>query len=181
MTDVTPDDRLMRAIREIIRAEFPQLAYLGVYEYAVQSASGTDTVDARPVDETLGLPDLVGCPLYPGILGEQVHPATGSLYRIAFIAGDPTRPIVVGGDPANPPDTAKLLGGGAAAARVGDTVNAGYLTVSSSTGGVVTYYPGTSAGLAAANAAVSGSSGALTLVSLTSGQITSGSSKVEVG
>lgn len=90
----TPLDRLLTAIRLIIRAELPQLTYFGTYEYSIQSNSGS-TVDVAPVDTTISLPAMNGVPLISSLQGQVVVPNSG-LCRIRFINGDPSQPIVVG-------------------------------------------------------------------------------------
>lgn len=136
--DPTLDDRLLRDFRALVRATFPQLTYLGKWLYVVQATDGT-TIDAVAASDGTDaqiktidhLPDVTSCPLHPDILGAQVHPKVGSVCIIEFINGDPTRPICTGGDPANPPDSSKLHGGGPAAARVGDKTRifVGFATV----------------------------------------------------
>lgn len=95
---VSPLDRLMVAIRAIIRAEFPTFSYLGVFEYAIQAATAT-TVDATPTDSTLPLPSLSGLPMRSGILGETATLTVGNRCLVAFVNGDPSRPVVLGADP----------------------------------------------------------------------------------
>lgn len=107
---------------DLVRASLPFLRYLGRHLYLVQGVSGTSSVDARPVDPLAGLPDIVGAPLLPGLLGEQVTPEVGSRCLVEFISADPTRPIVTGGDPDHPPTLAKLAGGGKGVARQDDEV-----------------------------------------------------------
>jgi hypothetical protein len=90
----TPLDRLLTAIRLIIRAELPQLTYFGTYEYSIQSSSGS-TVDVSPVDTTISLPSMTAVPLVSSLQGQVVTPNSG-LCRIRFINGDPSQPICVG-------------------------------------------------------------------------------------
>jgi hypothetical protein len=140
---VTAIDRLLAALREIIREEFPALTFLGVYEYVVQHSSGS-TADLAPTSTTIGLPDLPAVRLDPSILGEVVSGAkVGSVALVEFVNGDPTRPAVV--SLSLPSSTAtidatgtlqlgpsarsvELAGGGAPVARQGDAVTV-YLPV----------------------------------------------------
>lgn len=88
-------DRLLAALRLLVRNELARMTYLGVYEYTVQGAS-PGTVDASPAS-SLPLPTLSGVPLLPSILGQTATPAArGALCRIRFVNGDPTRPVCVG-------------------------------------------------------------------------------------
>jgi len=86
-------DRLTRALRAIIREEFPNIRFLGVYEYAIQTVSD-GLIDASPVDTTLGLPSLSQLKMRPGLLGETVKPTPGKLCLVFFVNGDRTRPEV---------------------------------------------------------------------------------------
>ncbi len=122
----TTSDRTMRALREIIRAEIPQLTFFGLWEYVVQSAT-TSTVDAIPVDSSgaFPLPEIVAAPLLPSVLGENVTFTVGSTCVIAFLNGDPSRPVVIGGDYETGPVLTKIAHGTLASARQTDAVTAG--------------------------------------------------------
>ena len=92
----TNTDRLLTSLRLILRAEIPELNFLGTYEYSVQSSSGT-TVDASPVDTTIPLPSITNMPVFPSVLGESITGIqTGQLCLVQFVNGDPTRPEVIG-------------------------------------------------------------------------------------
>jgi hypothetical protein len=91
----TNQDRLLAAIRDLIRAEFPNLIYSGTFEYSVQDTDGT-TVDAVPTDSTIGLPPLTKVPLRTGLAGGTCKPKIGSLLAVGFLNSDPTRPRVFG-------------------------------------------------------------------------------------
>ena len=87
-------DRLMTAIRLLIRAEVPQNTYFGVYEYSIQNVTG-QTVDAAPTDTTISLPTINNLPIFPSVLAEQVSGiSTGSLCLVRFVNADPSRPEV---------------------------------------------------------------------------------------
>lgn len=136
MSEPTPptiQDRLLTAFRALVRAEFPQYTYLGIYEYAIRATDGS-TVDCDPVDTTIPLPSLAKVPLRSSILGETVTPqAKGERCLVMFVNGDPTRAICVSTDPypkaAQIGDatttTLKLAGGVLPAARATDAVVAG--------------------------------------------------------
>ena len=103
----------MASIREIIRAELPQMTYAGIWEYQTSSTTiigGTVFIDGFAT-ATIPLPDLVAIPLRPSIAGTTVVPAVGSKLLVAFVNQDPTRPFVLSMD-ALPP-VAISLGGGA--------------------------------------------------------------------
>jgi hypothetical protein len=88
-------DRLLVALRALVRDMDPRRDYRGVFEYQIVAATSS-TVDATPTDTSVGLPSVSKALLRPSILGESVTPSTGSLCLIAFINCDPTRPICVG-------------------------------------------------------------------------------------
>lgn len=115
------DDRALHAFRELVRAVLPQLALLGIWEYRVD-VGGATSVTCSPVDPTLGLPGGVVAQIWPSVLGEQVTIAPGQRVLVAFVNGDPSRAVALAGDPSTRPTLAALLGPGAAAARVGDSV-----------------------------------------------------------
>jgi hypothetical protein len=129
-------DRLLAALRLLVRNEIARMTYLGVYEYTVQGAS-PGTVDASPAS-SLPLPTLSAVPLLPSILGQTATPAArGALCRIRFANGDPTRPVCVGiaAPPVDaavdatgtlslgPSSTVVLVGGTKPVAREGDGVS----------------------------------------------------------
>jgi hypothetical protein len=133
----TTADRLLAALRALIRAELPQLTFLGTYEYSIQAA-GSATVDVSPTDTTIPLPTLTGVPLRSSLLGQVVSAqAVGGLALIRFINGDPTRPVCMGittipdtaaldatGEIQVGPSATKVVlnGGSLGVARVGDSV-----------------------------------------------------------
>lgn len=147
-------DRMLANLRQIIRAEFPQLTYGAIYEYAIQAvAADGSTADAVPTSTALPLPQQIKIPLRSGLLGEAVVAKIGVRCRVVFINADPTRPAVIGAD--GPPGTstidatqtmniapsatAVVIGAGSAyAARVGDTVVAGGFTGTITTGSTKT-------------------------------------------
>lgn len=100
----TTQDRLLHAFRELVRAEFPQLTYLGVWDYVVAATDGT-TIDATVSDPASPVPQsLTGIPLRPAIPGMTAQPVIGMHCLITFANADPTRPIVVGFDVGPDPD-----------------------------------------------------------------------------
>jgi len=117
----------------------------------------------------------------------------GARVLLGFEAGDPKRPYCALWESEADVTTLTFDGGSEDVARTADTVNAGYLMVSSedatgylwlTLGGVpALYFPGTVVGLAAAAAAAAvesipaGRTGAV--VNMTDGRITSGNSKLK--
>lgn len=93
-------DRLLVSIRKIIRAEFPQLTYMGFWEYAVSATDGT-TIDCSPTDTAIPLPALAKVPLISGLLGELATPVVGKKCVILFLNGDPTKARCISIDGAN--------------------------------------------------------------------------------
>lgn len=95
MTEPTRSDRLLSALRALIRGEFPSLTFMGVYSYTVQSVASA-TVSVAPTDTTLGLPTIPSLPLSSSILGEQVSGAAiGAVALVQFVNGSPSRPEVI--------------------------------------------------------------------------------------
>lgn len=120
-------NRLIAAIRRIIRSEFPNYTYIGIYEYSIQSASEMK-VDAVPTDTTLSLPTINNLPLKSSILGEEVTPTPGKLCHVMFLNGSPSRPIVVSCESnnaivkINATAQVKIAGGVLPAARATDPI-----------------------------------------------------------
>lgn len=88
-------DRLWAAFRVLVRAEDPNREYRAAWEYIVQATNGS-TVDAIPADPTVPMPQLTGVTLRYGIPGTTAQVMVGSRLAIAFLNGDPTKPIVLG-------------------------------------------------------------------------------------
>ncbi len=97
----TTSDRAMAALRAIVRAEDPRRLYHGLYEYAVASADGA-TFDGTPVDPSAAprLPRRV--PYRPSLAGSTCVPKPGALAIVAFVNGDPSRPVCLGFDATAP-------------------------------------------------------------------------------
>lgn len=121
---MTPEDRFKRAVVNFVRELFPTLSFLGIYEYRVENPT-EGIIDGRPVDGSLGLPDLTMVQLRPSITGDKVTLAAGSVALIAFVNGQPSRPFVIAGDPATDPTLVRLNSGVLGCARQTDPVIAG--------------------------------------------------------
>lgn len=88
----TPDDRLLAALRDIIRERFPGLAYAGVYEYAVQTV-GLTSVELLP---TADIPFTSLPPLAYPVASYLITPlVVGTTCLVAFVNADPARPVLI--------------------------------------------------------------------------------------
>ncbi len=141
---MTPD-RFMTTFRELVRAEFPTLLYLGVWEYSVTSATSS-TFSGRATSSDCPLPDLAGVESRPGVAGATFTPAEGSRVLVAFANADPKRPVVVSWD-GTEPDGDIELGGSRAydvaeelgrVVRYGDVISVPLGTVGNTVAVVVT-------------------------------------------
>lgn len=107
MTTSAPD-RLFQALRRVNDAINPRLAFSMTWEYQVIIAEPGPPVkiDCEVLDpETAGvLPQqLVGIVMWPGPSGFVAQPAPGTVVRIGFVNGDPSKPFVAGLDPNSQP------------------------------------------------------------------------------
>lgn len=115
-------DRLWHSFRELVRAEFPEVRYLGTYEYRVTTSDGTSssaatTVDCVPTDPALKLPPLEKVPIR---LPYGVTPPAGALCSVQFLNGDASKPTVT--NFADPMALMVFAGGTLPNARQGDMV-----------------------------------------------------------
>lgn len=184
----TLTDRLTAAFRVLIRAEDPNRDYRGVWEYIVQATDGV-TCDLAPTDTTIPHPPLPKIVMRVGIPGCVSKPSKGSLAYVTFANGDPSKPYVVGYD-GTKAQQININGTSPAAARTNDAVNAGYVVVAASGAaggpyfvavGTPIVYPGNAGGASAALAAANALTPPGIVVGFTSGQITGGSSTVNIG
>lgn len=118
----TPLDRLWQSFRSLIRAELPELQFLGAYEYVVTGTDGTSstpakTVDCKPTDPALNLPAITKCPIR---LPYGVTPPTGAICTVQFLNGDPSKGFVT--NFADPMTLMVFAGGTLPNARQGDMV-----------------------------------------------------------
>lgn len=97
-------DRLGSSLAAIQRAQLPRLPFLAVWEYRVIAFTPGPpvTIDCQAIDPdaiaTLP-PTLVGVTLWPGPSGFVAVPTIGSIVRVQFINGDPSKAAIVGLDP----------------------------------------------------------------------------------
>lgn len=125
LVPAVPTDRLRGAFLAMVYAVAPQLLYLGTYEARVVAASPpsivqsqlgglTWVVSAVFSDPAIAkvLPPLANITIWPGPVWAFSAPAPGSLVRIAFVNGNPSKPAIVGLDPGVPatPATPVMLG-----------------------------------------------------------------------
>jgi hypothetical protein len=114
MAEAAPDptDRLWSAMRRLILLAVPQLRYLGIYEYVLLSGIAGPTLVARCTDPGLGMPDLPGVPMVPATDGSTATwSGAGTKFLVGFVNADPSRPVVMFGDPAQSPATVTIAGG----------------------------------------------------------------------
>ncbi len=94
-TTSNPLDRYLEPIRAIIRAELPNLAYLGTWEYEIVGVNADGTVNAAATPGA-PVPNLNNIGIRSGPDGSTATPTVGNKCDVRFINGDPTRPAIVG-------------------------------------------------------------------------------------
>lgn len=119
------NSRLLAAYREMLDLLDPGRKYRGTYEYRVVTQEG-ERLNLQVVLVSTTMPDIKRVVVRPGVMGCKGHPALGSRVLVIFVNNDPARPAVVGFEDAEGsgfmPLSLALAGGGAAVARVGDSV-----------------------------------------------------------
>lgn len=99
---ITPLDRLWRQIQQLIRGEIRSLVgWPGVYEYTIVTVNGTGssaTLDAIPVDSSIGLPSLHNATISASPIGSYT-PVSGKLCHVLFADTRRTKPRVVWCEP----------------------------------------------------------------------------------
>lgn len=163
-----PTDRLIDDIRALVREEVELLTFTGVYEYVVQATDGV-TVDAQPTSPSVPLPSLRKVPLHVGLPG-RAKPDVGTRVHVTFLNSQPVGAVV---------DSYEADSASPAAARVGDTVAAGYLVYNFTLASIL-YFAGTPAGLATATATAAAQVPPGVVLPMTDARITTGSSKVGI-
>jgi len=130
MINATPtlSDRILAAIREIIRGELPQMTYTGIWEYQVTSVSG-NLIDGQPTT-SIPLPSLVKVQPICNPAGAVILPKVGSRVYVCFVNQDPTRPRIIAYDDTTPDsitlpvnNSMQLADGTATVIRVGDRIS----------------------------------------------------------
>lgn len=102
-------DRLQDALRQVLAALLPELVYYTAWEYQVLAATplivaplpmpaGTTVkIDCVAVDPPVVATfprTLSGLPVWPGPSGLVAIPLVGTLVRVGFLNGDPTKPHI---------------------------------------------------------------------------------------
>jgi len=118
LTSDSGQDRILGPLHTIIDQRVSGARFYGRYRYTISNPS-TETVDAQPVDVTIGLPALNGVPLNSDSISSYKPPVGGECH-IMFLDGKPTLPVVVWTE--GQPTMASLLGGPNPVARQGDQV-----------------------------------------------------------
>lgn len=87
--------RRLSALRRVVAQLMPDYKFRGVTEYRVVTLDG-NRLNLQAVRVSSGMPDLQRVRVRPGVAGCKATVALGSSVLVAFIDGDPGRPIVVG-------------------------------------------------------------------------------------
>lgn len=87
------DNRLLRALRGLVREMLPKQTFLGPVRYrVVQMNAGR--VDLQVVEPKTGLPDLQLVKMVPGVAGVATELALGGVVLVQFIEGQPSMPVI---------------------------------------------------------------------------------------
>lgn len=156
--------RRLVAYQAIFEQLDPRRKFRGLTEYRIVSQVN-ERLYLQPVRTSTGMPDLQRVYVRPGLPGCKATHKLGARVVVGFVDADPANPAVLNYEDAEGagflPTLLELGGGGAAVARVGDSVTI------------------TSAELTAAGAAAGGNP--VTFTSDLTCKITSGSSRVQSG
>jgi hypothetical protein len=96
---VTPPDRFVEGLMAIIREQFPQLFYMGLFDYVITGVNGEApgvTCDVRPNNPDIGLPECNAVAIVASVSNMSATPSSGMACVLAFLDGDPTKPRIVG-------------------------------------------------------------------------------------
>ncbi len=96
--------RFNQALFDLVRSLFPQLRYLGAWEYRVLAQQG-ERLTLMPVRSATGMPALRAVPVRPGLPGCKGKVLPGSLVLVTFADPSlgPSRPQVFAHDHADSP------------------------------------------------------------------------------
>lgn len=108
---------LPASLRAIVDALTRRHRFAAPYEYRVVERVG-ERYSLQPVRVSLGMPTLRGVRVRPGVAGAIGDAALGSLVLVAFVNGEPSRPVVTAFDDPESPgfETTKIRFGEAGAA-----------------------------------------------------------------
>ena len=116
------------AFARIVLALTAELRYSGLHSYRVVSQNG-ERLDLQVERASSGLPNLQRVRVRYGVPGATVEHTLGALVLVAFVDGDPARPVVVAGDdpdaPGFVPAEIHLATANAPVVRYGETVTVG--------------------------------------------------------
>ena len=115
-------DRLKDPLDSVIEEAQAALLYYLTWPYTVNTVDAGPPVTMQLLSNDSRAPNLQRVVLWPGPSGAWSTPPVGATVRVRFVAADPTQPEVYGLDPANPPTSVTIAGGGPAVGRVGDAV-----------------------------------------------------------
>ncbi len=154
---MSTDSRLLRALKALFPIVFPREPFLGPRRYRVVSMKPSASsialtrVELQIVQKASGMPDLLTVSYWPGAAGFSAELTPGAICLVDFIDGDRGQPRIAAfstpDDPAWRPLSMRLdavtaiqLGadGAPAAARVGDSVDMGKISVVTVGGGATT-------------------------------------------
>jgi hypothetical protein len=111
-------DRLLAALNALIDRKVSPTKFYGRYQYTISNPT-TTTVDATPVDDSIGLPDLQGVPIVADSISVYTPPDGGECH-IEFLNGNPNGARCVWTEGA--PSHTDIMAGTTPAAKLGDTV-----------------------------------------------------------
>ncbi|MCC6557196.1 MAG: hypothetical protein IT372_29950 [Polyangiaceae bacterium] len=87
------EDRILRALRTIVREAFPNYDFHGLYRYRVVRMV-VGRVDLQAVDKAPGLPNVLPVPVHTGMAGISAQLTPGSMVLVEFVEGDPGQPVI---------------------------------------------------------------------------------------
>lgn len=92
-------DRMLTAIRKLIAQEFPQINYVGIWEYAVTSVNQDGSVNGSPTNDMIPLPALNNVPMGSLAVGGTSVPTVGLRFLVEFLNEGGAKYLVISCDP----------------------------------------------------------------------------------
>ena len=109
--DLLAGARLIRAIQAIV-AHVARPAYQQTHAYRVVQQGPDGRLTLQQVDRTDATPEFLrAVPVWPGLAGVRQAYAPGSVVLVGFVAGDATKPVVVGFAPGEQPSKTTIAAG----------------------------------------------------------------------